>query len=416
MKVERKKRVRTLLGIILIFLICVLALTGCGKKEETIKIGMPTFITGPFASDGEDFIASLEMAIGEINANGGVLGKQLEYIAEDVGEGEPDKIIAAGEKLINVHKVDVVITGWTDAGSDIDEFGQYEVPYINCDVNWVCAKRMVDNMPEASNVFMTSGHDRYYAPVAIEFFLEELQEKGIEYPNNRVAFVYVEDLWANSIVETAIALFAEKGWEIVTEQNVLGTAVEWTNIIAQVKAQDPSIFYYVNIIPRSSATFIKQFRDNPVDSLLFSVYTPGIPEYLELTGPAANGSLWITTIGAIPSPQRDAFCKKFEDKVGRSPGYGQAPAVYDMPFIWKQAVEKVGDEKDYPAVCKAIETLTYDGLCGTYDFDPETHWAKVGQDKIPFHIYQIQDEKQVLVHPTGYGEFKMPEWINSDWR
>jgi len=81
---------------------------GVGAQEEPIKIGMNQAMTGQFAAAGIDATRGAQMAVDEINRAGGVLGRPLELVVED-NRGEVEAGIAAAERLVQVHKVPVVV-------------------------------------------------------------------------------------------------------------------------------------------------------------------------------------------------------------------------------------------------------------------------------------------------------------------
>ena len=414
------KKWASYVAVALVLIVIGSLVSGCAPKEEIapIKIGMPIPMTGYYASDGEEFLWGVTLAVNEINAKGGLLGKRLEIVPADTGELGSDKIVAAGEKLIHRDKVDVVITGYGDSGADIDEFGQYEIPYIHADTNDVCAFRMAEMIDEYSNVFMIDTHTLMYGPISAEFFNETLVEKGVKYPNKKAAYVAVEETWAHSIIEAARDSMEKTGWETVAFELVLPGVVEWKTTIAKIRAAEPSVLFFLNLAPPGCATFLSQIRESPIDAIIFLVYTPAMPAFMDLAGADADGIVWTTVIGPLPGPKNDAFISKFEENYGRKPGFSLAAGCYDMVYIWANAVEEVGDEKDYPAVCKAIEQRSYEGICGKYVFEPETHWGVCGADEVPAHMYQIQNEEYVLLWPDKYatGEWELPDWLSSSWR
>jgi len=400
----------------------VLIVSGCAPKEAEeaapIKIGMPVPMTGAYASDGEEFLWGAALAVDEINAKGGLLGKQLLIIPGDYGEWDIGKFIAAVEKFVHRDKVDVVITGYGATPGDIDAMGQYEIPYIHADTDWVAAERMQELMPECSNVFMIDTHTLMYGPISAEFFNNTLVGEGVQYPNKKAAYIAAEDVWARSVTESQRDSMEKMGWETAAFEIALSGVVEWKTTIAKVKATNPSVLFFANLAPRSCAAFLTQLHELPIDAIVFLVYTPAMPEFMDLAGAHANGIVWTTVIAPLPGPKNDAFISKFEENYGRKPGFSLASGCYDMVYIWANAAEEVGDEKDYPAVCKAIEQSSYEGICGKYVFELETHWGVCGADEVPAHMYQIQNEEYVLIWPDNYatGEWELPDWLSSSWR
>src|SRR5579862_7331538 len=81
-----------------------------GAGGPPIRIGAPLSATGPFSADGEVSKIAHEMAIDEINAMGGVLGRKLELVTYDIADLSPDKIKAGFTYLTSQGKADVLIT------------------------------------------------------------------------------------------------------------------------------------------------------------------------------------------------------------------------------------------------------------------------------------------------------------------
>ena len=109
------------------------AIPGAHASDEPIKVGAPIPITGPFASDGFVMEKAEKLAIADINAQGGLLGRQIEMIVYDIGDLTPDKLQAAALNLVEQEEVHVLINGYGGMGPDIPAFCPYDVPYLHVD-------------------------------------------------------------------------------------------------------------------------------------------------------------------------------------------------------------------------------------------------------------------------------------------
>ena len=89
---------------------------GAHASDEPIKVGAPIPITGPFASDGFVMEKAEKLAIADINAQGGLLGRQIEMIVYDIGDLTPDKLQAAALNLVEQEEVHVLINGYGGMG------------------------------------------------------------------------------------------------------------------------------------------------------------------------------------------------------------------------------------------------------------------------------------------------------------
>ena len=88
----------------LLLVVAVFALSACSQQSggssgdsDTIKLGVVTSLSGPYAVLGTDVAEGIEFAVDEVNANGGVAGKQVEILKED-DEGKPDIGLRKAEK------------------------------------------------------------------------------------------------------------------------------------------------------------------------------------------------------------------------------------------------------------------------------------------------------------------------------
>lgn len=103
---------------LLLLLIAVLFLPGAIFAGEVIKVGVPLAMTGPYADTGENYWRGIKMAIDEINANGGLLGKQLVPIRFDTQEFSPERVMQGADYLVGKEKVASVHAGWAGWGQE----------------------------------------------------------------------------------------------------------------------------------------------------------------------------------------------------------------------------------------------------------------------------------------------------------
>ena len=95
----------------------------------------------------------------------------------------------------------------------------------------------------------------------------------------------------------------------------------------------------------------------------------------------------------------------------------QAPIAYDSFYAWAEAVERVGDVRDYDGIMQSMMDNPYVGACGTYNFDPDTHAGFYGLDDIPINYYQMQDgQPNNLAIGAGtdvdmLAAFQVPWWL-----
>ena len=103
---ERRKMLASLVA--LVVLLCPFFITQADAADKVVKIGNIEPLSGPSAAVGQQGKFARDMAVEEINAAGGILGKKIELFIGDT-EGKPEKGITALKKLVMEDKVDVLV-------------------------------------------------------------------------------------------------------------------------------------------------------------------------------------------------------------------------------------------------------------------------------------------------------------------
>jgi branched-chain amino acid transport system substrate-binding protein len=406
---EEKIMKRTLLIVFSIFFLFSF-IASAATDTTPIKIGVPGPFTGPYAQDGLVCKQSATFAVEEINKEGGILGRPLEMYFYDVEDVMPEKVMASAQDLCMGKKVNFLFTTWVDYGVDVKSYGRFDAPYFSGASSTLSAEAYLEDPDTYFNFFE-------YQTIELTFARDgwvRLMNLPYEYPNHKVFVVNEDDNWCHFIADEFVKMATNDGWKIAGDENVIIGNSEWGGILTKIRSTDPSIIFFVGLVPSAEAAFLKQFQTNPTNSIIYLPYVPIIPEFKELAGESADGVLWTQLFGILPSPEADVFKEKFIERWGAKNWRVDYPAgMWDVMQLWKKAVEAVGDVEDYRAIVDYIEKNPYEGFCGKYVFPPETHIAVSGDDAIPIHYFQIQDGKDVQFAPEklATGEFVVPKWI-----
>jgi branched-chain amino acid transport system substrate-binding protein len=389
-----------------------------GEKEDVILVGSPLPLTGPYASDGEQMKMALELAIAEYNENGGLLGKQLKLMTGDVGALEPEKIKAVGERLAG-SGVHVAITGYADSGVDARVFGQYDMPFIHADAMTAAAEVARKHIEEdgTSNVFQYCPAEVAYGDDAAEYLFEATEEMGWEAPNKNVAIVKVDYSYNILAADRFKELVEQKGYNVVVDEIIQFGHVEFGPILSKIENSNASYVTFWDLDPKDAANFIKQFHDefseSGIDAVVYMQYTPAIPEFLELSGEAAEGVLWATTVKPV-SDDVPEYEQRWIDHFDDSPKSSYSYGTRDGFEVWAEAVKRAGAYDDYDKIIEELRDAEYAGLTGRIVFDPEDQTAYAGEEYIPTVWHQIWDGKNNVIKPKDYVEgysIKLPPWI-----
>ncbi|AXI80581.1 ABC transporter substrate-binding protein [Peterkaempfera bronchialis] len=388
-------------------------------RGGTLRIGGLVPVTGAYSADGQEMRRGQEMAIAEINAGGGVLGSKLELVVADVADIAPEKFINGARKLAQGDRTAALFGGYTSSTqAEFPAIAQIGTPFFHANT----LQADVDAVKKAgyTNIFETDPTERWYGPGFLSLAKNWI-DSGVWKPKNRtIAVITTTDPYSTSISDSVRKSAKEHGWDISLYEQVTAPLADWGPTLAKIRANPPGLIFHADYITGDLASFTKQFRSSPTPSLLFEQYGPSVPEYLDLTGDAANGVLWSTVIGTIPDERGKAFMKQYREKYGAAAGLSQAGAQYDAVHLWATAVRQVNDPYDFRAVSQAVLGITHRGVSGGYTFVEGEQAARQYPDQtrdaglgMAHQTYQIQDRKHVLIAPEPYiqGEFQLPPWL-----
>lgn len=420
MKSESLSKIIKLLSIVVIFSVFAACTPAAAPAEQApaesggptgtpIKIGVPAQLTGYAASDGFDTKAGAEMAVEDLNAKGGVLGRPVELVVYDTKDMLAEDAIGAAKFLVEDEKVDLVLSSYLNVAVDVQEFGKYDVPYLSAGGSRGTTDAITADFERNFNCFMYTDDERSNTIQNYKNF----NSLGYEWPTKTVALLtedYQYNMWVvEAFRETATA----DGWQVVVDELFPMGTVEWKSQLSKIRAANPDLIFLASVNPADAVTFLKQFLENPTNSVVYMQYVPSQPEFVDLAGEQANGLIYSVESGALPGPKADDFKQRFTEKYDRKPGYYIPQQAYDMVMMWAQAVETVGDPTKYREIAEHFVENPFTGICGTYKFRADNHVVEVNDETFPLHTIQFQNGEQVLLFPKKYasGTFQIPPWI-----
>ncbi len=388
--------------------------SGAASGSE-LTIGVLAPLTGGSAADGKLAQQGAQLAIDHLNAGGGVKGHRLKLDVVDVKDQTSAAVSAAVTQLTADSSVVAVVTGYASTTNfEIDLLAQAGMPYIlggNSTQTEGIISKNPSKYPGVWSIAPT------YAGYSTEFpkVLENWNSDGTFKLRNQNAYIISNSSpYASGVATGLQSTLAGKGWAVTGPDTVpFGAVDDWTTQITKVHSKDPSVVINTDYLTANAAKFLTQFRQNPTNSLVFSLYAPSVPEFLTLAGPNADGVIYNLPFSPLQTLQRTKdLTQEYTSKYNTAPGlYGIA--LYEQVMLWAAAANQVGDPSQKDKVGAAIGTLTEKTSLGTVQFDPKTHLAISGDNNIPFTFYQIQNGKRVTIAPAAYaeGKFVTPSWI-----
>lgn len=361
-------------------LVAVTLLTGCGAKYDpqagaqaipapsnscvdtsgdSVKVGLLNSLSGTMAVSETTVNRSLNLAIEEINADGGVLGKELEPVTED-GASEPTVFAEKAAKLIRQDCVAAVFGGWTSASR------KAMLPVFEAQDALLFYPVQYEGLEASPNIFYTGATTNQQIVPA----LDHLREHG----HRRIFLVgsdYVFPRTANRIINA----YAEAhGMEVVGEEYVPMGSTEFSTIVNKVLASDAdAVFNTLN--GDSNVAFFRQYSSvgleaDEVPVLSVSVAEEEVPG-IGVENIAGQLTSW-NYYQTVDTPENERFVQAFRERWGaRKVTSDPMEAAYTSVHLWRAMVEKAGSF-DVDAVQEAADGTTFAAPEGTVEVDGET--------------------------------------------
>jgi branched-chain amino acid transport system substrate-binding protein len=388
-------------------------------SRDAIKIGAANPVTGPLAGDGEQMARGQELAVEEINANGGVAGRPLELVKLDTKDLAPDVMKTVLQNLVSQDVAAVFMPYCSTTSVEFPIVAERKIPtfHVNAwhgNVDWVAQHG-------ATNIFQGCPSELSYGS-GIVGMIDELTTAGALKPKQKTAYVVTSnDPYSLNIANSFRDSVTKVGWDVIGFDEFTAPQANWGGVLVKIRGADPDVIVFSDYLAGDEAAFIKQFAQNPTRSLVYQQYAPSVPQYLELAGPAANGVVWSTTVGILQQDQvAQPFIDSFTKRYGTGPGFSNAGDQFDLVKIWAQAAGTAGDPYAFDKINAGVKATRYRGVCGAYSLDrtgltciPYPNEEKDPSMGMAYLTFQIQDGKQVVISPEPYttGTFKLPSWL-----
>lgn len=372
-------RTRLATGSVLV-LAAALGLSACGGSKsgesssaescvdtsgDTIKLGFLNSTSGAMAISEQTVRDSLVMALEEINADGGILGKKIEPVVED-GASDPAVFAEKIEKLLTGDCVAAVFGGWTSASR------KAMLPVVEADNGLLFYPVQYEGLEASKNIYYTGATTNQQIIPAMDF----LKSEGV-----KTLFLagsdYVFPRTANKIIKQYAK---ELGIEIVGEEYVPLDDDDWTTQVAKIVETKPD-FVFNTINGSSNVGFIKAYYEQGLSPETSPIISVSIAEEeapamgKDVTGQYAAWNYF----QSVESPTNEAFIKAFKAKYGEDrPTSDPMEAAYTSLYLYKALVEKAGSF-DVDDINAAADGVTFDAPEGTVTIDGDNHHiAKTG--------------------------------------
>jgi branched-chain amino acid transport system substrate-binding protein len=370
------------------------AAAGLAHAAEPIKIGLVAALSGPSAQSGEAITRGLTIAIDEINAKGGVLGRKLELVRRD-DESSPPKGVSAARELIYQEKVAAVFGGLDTPVSlaFIPIINKERVPYMGV---WAAGTPITRNGAKENYAFRVSAVDI----IVDEALLKYAQKK---YSSKKPGLILINNPWGESNEKGLRAMAKELGVQLAGVEKFENADVDVTPQLTRLKnAGADSLILVANAAPGAQMMKSRERMGWKVPVVSHWGISGG--RFTELAGPSAADAVFVQTYSFFgrQGPAGERVLAALKQKYGvKGPEDVFSPVglanAYDAMHLLALAMQKAGSTKG-PDVRKALYGIEqYAGLIKTYrkPFKPEDQDALRADDYV---MVRFDGEKIVPVN------------------
>jgi branched-chain amino acid transport system substrate-binding protein len=356
---------------------CTTLLAAPSLAAEPIKIGVPVGLSGANSVVAPSVVQSAQLAVEEINAKGGVLGRQLALEVADDASG------AAGaqkafDSLVFQKKVDVLISMETSAARNaaLPIVTRGKVPYIYTS--------FYEGKSCSPFMYVNAWVPEQQVPPIVDYFNKEKGAKKFFLIGSDYAF-------GRGMLAFTKAYIEKTGGKVVGEEYLPMDGSDWTSIISKLKSAAPDALITSTAGGAPNVTLTKQLRAAgvalPYGNLAVDEGTA------KGMGTDAEGIyLSASYVTGIDSAANKSFMAAMQKKFGaelKTPNDLSVPE-YEAVYAYKAAVEKAGSTEQ-AKVLKALGEVSVEGPRGKIDMSKQHH------ARLTMYLGQVQADGSVKV-------------------
>ena len=366
-------------AVALLMLVSVFA--GCKKTEEKaedgdIVIGVLAPTTGSEAYYGQDMMRSYELAVSEINAAGGVLGRNLTLYQQD-DACDPNVASQAAAKII-AQNVDFVVGGYC-SGATIPALQQFYDAGLMMLISAANSTRITEQ--GHSQTFMLNSPGTH----AVVTLMDLMGSLSV----TKAALIHQGDDYTKNLADLCAEKLPQNGFEVVATEMMEKGTPDVSAIVTAIRNSGAEFVYWCGY-HADGGSVIQQLRNGGFEGYIAVGDGSASVDLIAAAGAAGEG-VYVTSPPFVEFAEGgEKFVADFVAMHGENPGT-YATLCYDTIYVLAAAIETAGTT-DTDAVVAAVAAIDYKGLSGRIKFTADRELAFSN-----FIILQIVNGKFELV-------------------
>lgn len=376
-------KLKQICSLAMVGVVAVAALAGCGSASsgagqtgDVIKIGGIAPLTGDVAVYGNAAKNGAQLAIDQYNANGGVLGKQIQYIVLD-DKGDPTEAVNAYNKLVSSEKVSAIIGAVTSKPTlTIAPLAAKEgIPVVTPTAT------ALEVTEAGANIFRACYTDPYQGKVMGDFAAEKLSAKTAAVMYNTA------DDYSVGLAEVFKESFEAHGQQVVSFEGYTGGDRDFKAILTNINGKAPDVLFiadYYNTV----GLITQQAQEVGIQAAMLGA--DGWDGVLEVAPPEAVEGAYFSNHYSADDQAAEVqnFLADYRAKYNEEPN-ALAALGYDAAVLMLEAIKTAGSV-DKAAVVKALQASNVTTVTGTITFDENRNPVK------SIAIIQVKDGQYTM--------------------
>jgi branched-chain amino acid transport system substrate-binding protein len=369
-------------GLILVFA-ATAALLGCGGGDDdnTTPVAVVGPVTGQYASFGAQMKNGGEMAVADINAAGGVLGKKLDLkIGDDACD--PKQAVAVANQMAGAGVK--LVAGHYCSGSSIPASKVYAESDL-VQISPASTNPTLTDDRAGPNIYRVCGRDDQQGGVAGKYLAANFADKNIAFVDDKTAY-------GKGLAEETRKAMNAAGKKEVMDESITAGEKDYSALVSKLKQADIDVVYFGGY-HTEAGLIIRQMRDQGMDTILMGGDALITQEFWSITGDAGEGTLMTFSPDPRKNPAAAEVVKRFKDKGIEPEGY--VLYTYAAVQAWKQAADKA-KSTEAAGVVKALNDTEFDTVIGKFKFN-----EKGDPNLPPYAVYRWSNGTYEQIDPAA---------------
>lgn len=328
--------------------------------RETVLVGSLFANSGAYTAYGQPQTNAIQLAVEEINAAGGVLGKDMELVEYDYSSDETEAS-SLSTRLATEDEVSIILGPDTSGSSlaALQQASQYNVPLLSPSAS-------LDTFTQDSSgevidtAWRIAYSDSYQGEALAQFAAEEF--------NAQTAAILGDNSsdYAVGLVETFEEAFTG---EVVAKENFTADETDFSAVLTNLANLDFDVLFVPGYYEQAGP-IIKQAREMGIMQPILGPDGFGNSQLFELAGlDNMNDIFYTTQFSALSEDEHvQNFLTNYEEKFGQ-PADMFAAMAYDAAYVAKEAIERAGSAAPSAINAELKNTDNFQGVTGVFSFD-----------------------------------------------